>query len=165
MTGAEDRTREALAGLPRTFRPVVTRVVLLTLGVALLVALTVVALMMPDDGAGPWSTGDRAVVIIMGVLIGAGLALLSRPKVIVTADGVTVVNLTVKRRLAWAEVLRVNLRPGDAWVHLDLADGTTLAVMGIQPGIAKEQALSDARLLRSLVETLGEAHGTTAADH
>jgi hypothetical protein len=165
VTGAEDRTREALAGLPRTFRPVVTRVVLLSLGVALLVALTTVALLMPHDGAGPWSTGDRATVIILGVLIGAGLALLSRPKVIVAADGITVVNLTVKRRLAWAEVLRVNLRPGDAWVHLDLADGTTLAVMGIQPGIAKQQALSDARLLRSLVETLGEAPGGPGTGH
>jgi hypothetical protein len=168
VTGAQnpqDRTREALAGLPRTFRPVVTRVVLLTLGAALLVALTTVALMMPHDGASPWSTGDRATVIMMGVLIGAVLALLSRPKVTVTAEGITVVNLTVKRRLAWAEVLRVNLRPGDAWVHLDLADGTTLAVMGIQPGIAKEQALRDARLLRSLVETLGEAPGVGAGGH
>jgi hypothetical protein len=165
VTGTEDRTREALAGLPRTFRPVVTRVVLLSLGVALLVALTTVALLMPHDGASPWSTGDRATVIILGVLIGAGLALLSRPKVVVAADGITVVNLTVKRRLAWAEVLRVNLRPGDAWVHLDLADGTTLAVMGIQPGIAKQQALSDARLLRSLVETLGEAPGGTDTGH
>ncbi|MBD0734520.1 PH domain-containing protein [Streptomyces sp. CBMA29] len=165
MTGAEDRTRAALDGLPRTFRPVVTRVVLLSLGAALVVALTVVALMMPHDGAGPWSTGDRITVIMVGVLIAAVLALLSRPKVTVTADGVTVVNLTVKRRLAWAEVVRVNLRPGDAWVHLDLADGTTLPVMGIQPGIAKEQALHDARLLRSLVETLGEAQGTTSADH
>jgi hypothetical protein len=50
----------------------------------------------------------------------------------------------------------VVLRPGDAWVHLDLADGTTLAVMGIQPGIAREQALRDARLLRSLAETLSQ---------
>lgn len=165
MTAAGDSTRAALDGLPRTFRPVVTRIVLLSLGVALLVALTIVALMMPHDGASPWSAGDRATVIIMGVLICAGLALLSRPKVVVTAEGVTVVNLTVRRQLAWAEVVRVNLRPGDAWVHLDLADGTTLAVMGIQPGIAREQALRDARLLRSLAETLGEARGTTAAGH
>ncbi|MEW2517401.1 PH domain-containing protein [Actinacidiphila alni] len=165
MSGIEDGVRDALAGLPRTFRPVLTRVVLLTLGVALMVALTIVALLMPHDGASPWSTGDRATVIVLGVLIAATLALLSRPKVVVAAEGITVVNLMVKRQLAWAEVLRVNLRPGDAWVHLDLADGTTLAAMGIQPGIAKQQALGDARLLRSLVETLGEAHGAAAADH
>ncbi|MFH8851235.1 S9 family peptidase, partial [Streptomyces rimosus] len=31
-------------------------------------------------------------------------------------DGITVVNLTKKRELAWAQVLRVNLRQGDPWV-------------------------------------------------
>ncbi|MGO4751310.1 PH domain-containing protein, partial [Streptomyces sp. 2MCAF27] len=66
------------------------------------------------------------------------------------------VNLTTKRRLAWAEVLRVNLRSGDPWVYLDLSDGTSLAAMGIQPGIAKARAIDDARALRALAER----HGT-----
>ena len=65
------------------------------------------------------------------------LALLSRPKVVADEAGVTVVNLTAQRRLEWAEILRVNLRPGDPWVFLDLSDGTSLPVLGIQPGIAK----------------------------
>jgi hypothetical protein len=81
----------------------------------------------------------------------------------VTADasGVTVVNLTTRRRLEWAEVLGVNLRPGDPWVSLDLADGTTLPAMGIQPGIAKQQAIADAATLRTLVES----HGAGDAVH
>ncbi|MEV6011346.1 PH domain-containing protein [Streptomyces sp. NPDC051976] len=155
-TDRADDTAAALALLPVTFRPVVTRVVLLSLGVALLVALSTVAVLMPHDGASPWSTGDRIVVVLIGVVVLGALAVLSRPKVVAERDGLTVVNLTVRRRLHWAEVLGVVLRPGDAWVHLDLADGTTLAVMGIQPGIAREQALRDARLLRSLAETLSQ---------
>lgn len=150
MSGHQD-------GLPVTFRPVVTRVLLLSLGAALLVVLTTVAVLMPHDGARPWSTGDRVTVVCTGVLICGVLALLARPKVVADADGLTVVNLTVRRRLAWAEILGVHLRQGDAWVHLDLADGTSLAVMGIQPGIARGQALRDARLLRALAEELGEA--------
>jgi len=147
----------ALPALPVTFRPAVTRAVLLTMAAALFVTLTTVAALMPADGAAPWSTGDRVTVGVTAALISAVLALLSRPKVAADAGGLTVVNLTTRRRLAWAEVVEVRLREGDAWVHLDLADGTTLAVMGIQPGIARQHALRDARRLRDLARTLGEA--------
>jgi hypothetical protein len=161
--GAGGRAGERAADLlPLTFRPVVTRVLLLCLGVALVVVLTTVAVLMPHDGAAPWTTGERASVAATGVVFCAVLALLSCPKAVAEPDGLTVINLTVKRRLAWPEVVGVNLRPGDAWVHLDLADGTTLAVMGIQPGIARQQALRDARRLRDLVRELGEARGTEA---
>lgn len=165
MTANEPRPARpdpaVLAGLPVTFRPVATRVVLLTMAVALFATLTVVAVLMPHDGAAPWGAGDRATVVVTAALISGVLVLLSRPKAVADLAGLTVVNLTVKRRLAWAEVVRVNLRSGDAWVHLDLADGTTLAVMGIQPGIARQQALRDAGLLRDLVAALGEAGGGT----
>ncbi|MBY8884236.1 PH domain-containing protein [Streptomyces sp. PTM05] len=137
--------------LPVTFRPVRTRVVLLTVGSVMLITFATVALAMPA----PWAAADRATMIGTGLIIFAVLALLSRPKVVATRDGVTVVNLTTVRRLAWAEVLRVNLRAGDPWVYLDLADGTSLAAMGIQPGIARQQAVSDARRLRALADALG----------
>jgi hypothetical protein len=143
--------------LPVTFRPLVTRVVLLTMAAALLVTLTTVAVLMPEDGAGPWSTGDRVTVSLTAALISAVLVLLARPKVVADAEGLTVVNLVTRRRLAWPQVIRVSLRDGDAWVHLDLADGTTLPAMGIQPGLARRRALRDARLLRDLAQTLGEA--------
>lgn len=67
----------------------------------------------------------------------------------------TVVNITRTRRLAWAEIVRVNLRAGDPWVFLDLSDGTSMPALGIQPGIAKERAVTDARALRALVEFHG----------
>lgn len=156
VSGPGGRTADRL---PMTFRPVVTRVLLLSLGVALVAVLSTVAVLMPHDGASPWTTGDRITVVVTGLLFCSVLVLLSRPKAVAEADGLTVINLTVKRRLAWPEVVGVNLRPGDAWVHLDLADGTTLAVMGIQPGIARQQALRDARRLRDLVRELGEAGG------
>ena len=155
-TGPGRRTAELL---PLTFRPVVTRALLLALGLALVAVLSTVAVMMPHEGAAPWSTGERVSVVVTGVVFCSVLVLLSRPKAVAERDGLTVINITVKRRLAWPEVVRVNLRPGDAWVHLDLADGTTLPVMGIQPGIARQQAVRDARRLRDLVRELGEAPG------
>ncbi|MFJ6570206.1 PH domain-containing protein [Streptomyces sp. NPDC091292] len=136
--------------LPVTFRPGRTRAVLLVSGVVLLVALTVIALILPD-----LNPGERLSFVFVGLICLASLALLARPKVTADPSGVTVVNIASRRRLDWAEILQVNLRPGDPWVFLDLSDGTSLAAMGIQPGIAREQAIRDARALRALVETRG----------
>jgi hypothetical protein len=157
--GADRGTAAALAGLPATFRPVLTRVVLLTLAAGVLVVLCALAVLVPHDGAQPWGAGQRVGVVVSAVVLSGLLVVLSRPKVVADRDGLTVVNLTRRRRLAWAEVLRVNLGQGDAWVRLDLADGTVLPAMGIQPGLARRQALRDAARLRDLVDVLGVAQG------
>ncbi|CAL9369064.1 PH domain-containing protein [Streptomyces atacamensis] len=136
--------------LPVTFRPARTRIVLLSVGVAILATLTAVAMMLEGIGA-----GERASFVLTGLLFLGVLVLLSRPKVVAEESGVTVVNLTTVRHLEWAEIVKVNLRPGDPWVLLDLADGTTLPAMGIQPGVAKQQAIRDARALRTLAERYG----------
>ncbi|GGN40516.1 membrane protein [Streptomyces kronopolitis] len=143
-------------GLPVTFRPTRTRAVLYTVGIAQLAALTAIALALPK-----LTGGERLSFVVTALLVLAVLLLLARPKVVARQEGVTVVNLTTKRELAWAQVLRVNLRAGDPWVHLDLADGTSLPAMGIQPGIARDQAIRDARALRDLAEKHG-AVGHTA---
>lgn len=148
--------------LPVTFRPARTRAVLLGAGAVLLAVLTAVAVLLPHGGARPWDAGGRAAVAATGVLIFGGLGLLSRPKVVADPGGVTVVNLTTVRRLEWPQIVRVNLRTGDSWVQLDLADGTTLAAMGIQPGIGRHQAIRDARALRDLVEKHGTAECPSA---
>ncbi|MGW8599921.1 PH domain-containing protein [Streptomyces sp. NPDC055893] len=136
--------------LPVTFRPGRTRVVLITMSVAIFVVISVVAAML--ERLGP---GERASFFFTAALLSGCLLLLSRPKVVADDEGVTVVNITRTRRLAWAEILKVNLRPGDPWVFLDLSDGTSLPALGIQPGIAKESAIRDARALRALADSRG----------
>lgn len=136
--------------LPVTFRPTRTRVVLLTVGAVMFAVITAVALMLEK-----LSAGERSSFIFTALLFFGVLALLSRPKVVADESGVTVVNLTRTRRLEWAEIVRVNLRPGDPWVFLDLSDGTSLPVLGIQPGIARAHAIRDARALRALAESRG----------
>ncbi|MEW1906055.1 MULTISPECIES: PH domain-containing protein [unclassified Streptomyces] len=136
--------------LPVTFRPGRTRAVLLTVGIAMFATVTLVAMLL--ERLGP---GERASFVFTAALFLGVLVLLSRPKVVADDEGVTVVNITRSRRLAWAEILRVNLRSGDPWVFLDLSDGTSLPVLGIQPGIAREAAVRDARALRDLAESRG----------
>ncbi|MDF3302374.1 PH domain-containing protein [Streptomyces tropicalis] len=135
-----------LPALPVTFRPARTRAVLVTAAVAIFVVVSAVGMMLETLNA-----GERASFVLTGALLGGVLLMLARPRVLADDTGVTVVNITSRRRLAWAEILHVNLRPGDPWVFLDLSDGTSLPVLGIQPGIARDRAIADARALRALV--------------
>ena len=144
-------SQSPLPALPVTFRPGRTRAVLLSAGTVMFVVITVVALML--ERLGP---GERVSFVFTAALLFGVLIMLSRPKVVADDEGVTVVNITRTRRLAWAEILKVNLRPGDPWVFLDLSDGTSMPALGIQPGIAKEAAIRDARALRALADS----HGT-----
>jgi hypothetical protein len=145
-----------LPDLPVTFRPARTRVVLLTAAVAIFVVIVTVALQLEQ-----LNPGERVSFILTAALLSGVLLLLSRPKVVADESGVTVVNITGRRHLQWPEILQVNLRPGDPWVFLNLSDGTSLPALGIQPGIARQRALADARTLRALVEarTIPEPQG------
>jgi hypothetical protein len=148
--------------LPVTFRPSRTRAVLLTAGAAIFAVITTVALLLET-----LSPGERVSFVFTAALLFGVLLLLSRPKVVADETGVTVVNIASRRHLEWAEILQVNLRPGDPWVFLNLSDGTSLPALGIQPGIAKQRAIEDARALRALAEAraIGEPGGQHDEHH
>jgi hypothetical protein len=141
-----------LPTLPVTFRPSRTRAVLLTAGTAIFVTITVIALLLEQLGP-----GERLSFIFTAALLAGVLFLLARVKVVADESGVTVQNIAGRRHLEWAEIIQVNLRPGDPWVFLNLSDGTSLPALGIQPGIAKQQAIADAKALRALAEARSTA--------
>ncbi|WP_329240292.1 PH domain-containing protein [Streptomyces canus] len=141
-----------LPPLPVTFRPSRTRAVLLTAGAAIFVTITVIALLLEQLGP-----GERLSFIFTAALLAGVLFLLARVKVVADESGVTVQNIAGRRHLEWAEIIQVNLRPGDPWVFLNLSDGTSLPALGIQPGIAKQQAIADAKTLRALAEARSTA--------
>ncbi|MFB0631848.1 PH domain-containing protein [Streptomyces sp. AB3(2024)] len=153
---SESAAPSAPPALPVTFRPTRTRAVLLGVGLAMFATITAIALLLES-----LSPGERVSFVFTAALMSSVLVLLSRPKVVADETGVTVVNLTTTRRLEWPQIVRVNLRPGDPWVFLDLSDGSSLPVLGIQPGIARARAIDDARALRALAET----RGTGATGH
>lgn len=152
-----DVTPDQLPALPVTFRPGRTRTVLLAAGTALFLVITLIALLLEH-----LSPGERISFVFTAALLAGVLFLLARPKVVADEAGVTVVNIVSRRRLEWAEILQVHLRPGDPWVFLDLSDGTSMPALGIQPGIAKRQAIADARTLRALAEERSTAGPGTA---
>ncbi|MFF4843156.1 PH domain-containing protein [Streptomyces collinus] len=143
-----------LPDLPVTFRPGHTRVILLTAAVVIFLVITGIALLLD---LGP---GERLTFVVTAALIFWVLAQLARVRVVADESGVTVVNIASRRRLAWAEIVQVNLRPGDPWVFLNLSDGTSLPALGIQPGIARQRAIADAQALRVLAEARSAARET-----
>ncbi|MDE3720225.1 PH domain-containing protein [Nocardiopsis sp. N85] len=139
-----DDTSERPA-LPRTWRPRVVRMVAYGLGLLIIATMVVLAVILPGD----WRFMDRVMLVGLGAAIAAGLHLLARPRLVATEETVTVVNGIRTHVLWWAEIVDVRMPEGEPWPSVDLSDGTTLAVMGIQSadGDRGRAALEEFRLL------------------
>lgn len=74
-------------------------------------------------------------------------------------EGLTVRNLVTTRAVTWPEVVSVRFGQGHPWVQLDLANGETLAVMGVQRSDGAF-AVAEARRLATLVAR----HSRTSRD-
>jgi hypothetical protein len=142
---------EALPDLPVTFRPTRTRLAVFGVSSVLIATLVAVAVILPDSGPTAWSVTQRALFAALGPVVSAGLSLLARPKLVATEQGVTVVNTVRSYKLEWAQIVRVNLRPGDPWVLLDLDSGEVLPALGIQASGGRA-ARKAAGTLRALVD-------------
>ncbi|PWJ51181.1 PH domain-containing protein [Quadrisphaera granulorum] len=116
-----------VARLHAPFRPVRGRLVARVLGVVAVVLFTVLALFVV--GQTLW---DRVAFVVTGLLVMAFCEMQARVVAIPDERGLYVRNLVNRRRLEWAEVVGVSFGGGRPWVQLDLADGDTLAVMGVQ---------------------------------
>lgn len=138
--------------LPMTWRPQRTRFIAYPVAAFVLSSMSVIAVLLPSDGAAPWHTGDRIAFAMIGVIVAFVLHLLARPRVTATLNGVVVVNMMRTHRLDWPQIVGVTLRPGDPWVLLDLDDGDVLPVMGIQSSSATSarRAVSELRALLEL---------------
>lgn len=141
-----------LAGpeLPTVWRPRLGRAVPYALAVVVVVGFVVVAELLTSEGRGGARWIDRALLIGFGLAAAWVLHRLASVRIEADVEGLTVVNIFRRRRLEWAEVLGVRLSSGDPWVALDLADGTTMAAMGIQ-GADGARGLADARALAAAV--------------
>jgi len=138
----------------RTFRPRAARVVTLTLAVVVLVLTGLLIVFMPG-----LNTGDQVGFALVGLLIGGFCWRQATVRARVDDEGVTVRNLVYTRRLEWAEIVSVRFGSGRPWVQLDLSDGDTLAVMGIQRA---DGAYADAEARR--LATLVAQHTATSRD-
>ncbi len=138
-------------GLPTTFRPLGVRIAAVAFGVLLFGVSATIWLSFPGDVRAAFTPAQRVTVLLMGagvIVIGHALA---RCRIDADDDGVQVVNGYRSHRLQWAQVVTVRMLPGNPWVTLDLADGTTLSALGIQ-GSDGARAARQLRALRALIE-------------
>lgn len=98
---------------------------------------------------------DQIGFIGLGVAVGWLMSRFAGVRAVPTTEGLTVRNLLRTTQLEWPQILSV--RFGDRpWPQLDLSDGQTLAVLGIQraDGVHAQQ---EAVRLATLVERHGSS--------
>ena len=147
-SGASDRV---------VLRPRRARLVVYPAAAALFVVLVGIAFLLPSEGANGWGIGSRLAVVVFAAACVWFLHRLASVRVETDKAGTTVVNVLRRRRLEWSEIVGVRLSRDDAWMMLDVSDGTSLAAMGVQRSegdLAERQAQAFARMVaeRSRVE-------------
>ncbi|MGZ4590917.1 MAG: PH domain-containing protein [Actinomycetes bacterium] len=132
------------------FRPRRARAVVYFLALALIVSMTWIAVALPTSGPHPWGMGSRVALVLLALAIVYLLHRLAAVRVVTTDDGVEVVNVVRRRKLAWAQIVGVRLSQDDSWLVLDLDDGEAIQAMGVarsEGPVSREQARAFARLV------------------
>ncbi|MEQ6902739.1 PH domain-containing protein [Nocardioides sp. YIM 152588] len=136
--------------MPKTWRPFGPRIAAVVFGTVLVGAF-----------AWLWLSFDQQTKDTVGILqkltvfaiVGTGVALLyamARSRVTADDEGLTLVNGYRRRRYEWAEVVLVRMPLGAPWPTLDLADGTSVSVLGIH-GSDGARARTSVRELKAVL--------------
>jgi hypothetical protein len=138
------------AGGRRVFRPLRARLVVYPVAALVLAAMVSGAVVLPVQGSMGFAVADRVALVGLGLVIAYALHRLADTRAVATDAGLEVVNIVRRTQLEWAQVVDVRLSRDDPWVLLDISDGETLAVMGIQKADG-ERGLEQARELARMV--------------
>ena len=132
------------------FRPRRGRVLPLTMAGVTLVVCAVVAVAM--GGTGLWGPGDQLALVGLGLGLALFLLRYASIRAVPDADGLTVRNLVVTRRVRWGEIVEVRFPDGAPWVSIELDDTDELAVMAIQRADGELSRAEAQRLARLVAE-------------
>jgi hypothetical protein len=133
--------------LPRTWRPLGALVAVLVFGTALVVLCAVVWYALDPSDRAQFTPFQRLTLVVLALLFFGCYHALVRSRVVATEAGVTVVNGYRTRRFEYPQIVRVSLGRGAPWGTLDLSDGTTVAMVGIQgsDGARARRAIQELR--------------------
>ncbi|WP_395658697.1 PH domain-containing protein [Nocardioides sp.] len=137
--------------LPRTWRPFGVRLAGAVLGGGLLVVCAMTWFTFDQETRDKFTVFQRLTLLAIGVGVFMLFHALVRSRVLATDEHLVVVNGYRRHDYDYAQVVAVRFPPGAPWVTLDLADGTTVAAMGIQ-GSDGSRARQAVRELRTVVE-------------
>jgi hypothetical protein len=142
---------EPTVSLPHTWRPLGVRIAGTVLGAGLVMVCALAWIGFDEETQARFTPLERLTLLLFGLLAFAVWFALVRSRVVAERTRLVVVNGYRRREYEWAEVIAVHLPRGAPWVTIDLADGTTVAAMGIQ-GSDGARAYRAVRELRALVD-------------
>lgn len=137
--------------LPHTWRPLGARVAVYVFGGLLVVVLAVTWFALGDEVRSSFTVLQRGTLVLLGLMLFACYHALVRSRVVATEDGLTVVNGYRTRHYEWSQILAVRLGRGAPWGTLDLSDGETVPMIGVQ-GSDGDRAKRAVREIRACVE-------------
>ena len=120
--------------------------------IAVVAIFVVIALVMPKDSAGAtFSWKDQVGTGILGLLIGAGFWLLTRPRLVATPESVRIRSFAGNfRTVPWDLIVDVQFPSNARFARLVLPGEELLALYAVQR-LDKEQAVAVMRGLRALL--------------
>ncbi|QIZ33806.1 PH domain-containing protein [Saccharopolyspora sp. ASAGF58] len=138
-------------------RPRKVRRVAIPIAVALVLVFAVAGVLLRNTPTGAFfSVSDQVSMVLLGVLLGAGVLLLTRPRLRADADGVEVRNIIGTQRYSWPLVQAFSFPDGASWARLELPEDEYVPIMAIQAADG-EQAITAMRRLRELRRQAGSA--------
>lgn len=133
------------------WRPLGVRLAALVFGGGLLVVCAMAWVGFSDEIRESFSIPQKLTLFLMGATAWGALQAMSRSKVLADEHSVVVINGFRKRVFSRHQVIAVNLGRSAPWATLDLADGTSVAAMGIQ-GSDGDRARAAVRELRQVLD-------------
>ena len=97
-----------------------------------------------------FQTADQIAFAVLGVILACLILLLTRPRLRIGPDGLSVRNLLGDKHIAWTDVVDVSFPIGARWARVDLPDDEYVPVMAIQ-SVDKERAVDAMDTVRALV--------------
>lgn len=162
MPAGSESAPSAPVSLPHTWHPHGARIAVYVAGTALVVVCAVVWVGLGDRIRATFTPLERVTLVLVALLLFAAWWGLVRSRVVATEQGLRVVNFYRSRQFEWSQVIAVSLRRGAPWATLDLSDGSTLAMLGIQ-GSDGERAALAVRQLRVVLNARTPGPGGPAS--
>lgn len=134
------------------FRPRQVRIISIVGAIAVTCGFAILSVALLIVDWEPWTVLDMVWMNLLGILFGASLLRIADIQARPTDTGLVVRNMVRTHRFEWGQILGVSFSPegDDPWPLLDLADGTTCAVMAIQHADGP-RAHADVARLRKLI--------------
>jgi hypothetical protein len=144
------RPSSGLPALPRTWRPLGPRVMGIAVTIALIAVVAIGWLGFDAETRARFTWFERGTLAFFGLIYLTLMLALVRSRAVAYADRLVVVNGYRRHEYPWPFIVAARLPPGAPWVTLDLADGETASVLGIQSSDGNRARVA-LRELKSLV--------------